>query len=117
MRAGRMYAAIGDERLKLEEFSIHTNRGRGGAGQNLETDGSVEVRVRIAGGSSANQPVRLRLVRSGEVVDQTTGVTPLSFTHVDADIGFGERSYYRILVNGQSEKLVSNPIFVEGKNR
>ena len=117
MRAGRMDAAIGDERLKLEEFSIHTNRGRGGAGQNLETDGSVEVRVRIAGGSSANQPVRLRLVRSGEVVDQTTGVTPLSFTHVDADIGFGERSYYRILVNGQSEKLVSNPIFVEGKNR
>lgn len=69
------------------------------------------------GAAEAGQQVRVRLVRSGKVVAQHTGTTPLSFTHTDADIGPGQRVYYRLLANSQSDRLVSNPIFVRGASQ
>lgn len=116
MRAGRMYAAMGDGGLVIEEFTVITDRSRGGAGQHLASGGSVRVQVRIAT-AGAGQQLRLRLLRSGEVVAEQAGMTPLSFTHVDENVEPGQRVYYRLLVNSQSDRLVSNPIFVRGASR
>jgi hypothetical protein len=117
LRAGRMYAAAGPDGLELEEFTVLTDRTRGGAGQHLESGGPVSVKVRVGAAAGEPQQLRLRLVRSGKVVAQFTGTTPLEFTHVDEDLGPGQRTYFRLLAYSQNGRLVSNPIFVRGASR
>ena len=72
------------------------------------------MRVRIE--AARPQQLRVRLVRSGRLAAEKTGMTPLVLSHSDADIRPGQRVYYRLLVNSQSDRLVSNPIFIEGMN-
>jgi hypothetical protein len=90
---------------------------QGLAGQHIESSGPVRVQARVAAAEGTVLQLRLRLVRSGEVIAEQTGMTPLSFAYVDKDIGPGQRVYYRLLINSQSDRLVSNPIFVRKASR
>jgi hypothetical protein len=59
----------------------------------------------------ATPTVKLRLIRNGSVIAETTGPLPLTFTHEDKYFQPGERLYYRMDMEGYG-KIVANPIFV-----
>ena len=117
LRSGRMYATMGEGKLALEQFAVVAQGEQGLAGQHIESSGLVRVQARVAAAEGTVLQLRLRLVRSGEVIAEQTGMTPLSFAYVDKDIGPGQRVYYRLLINSQSDRLVSNPIFVRKASR
>lgn len=115
MRHGRMYATRGgDERLVLSRFTVTSEVGKGVAGEEVASLGEARVSVSISKLDGSPARVRLRLIRSGVVVADIDGMTPIEFEHVDTDIREGDRLYYRILGSRGKVVLVSNPIFVKG---
>jgi len=118
MRQGRMYAVRGgDEQLALNRFAVETEIRSGIAGDELPSQGQARILIQIDKLNGAQEEVKLRLIRSGEVIAQLSGLTPLEFQHVDTGIQPGEKVYYRLLVQSQVHnyvKLTSNPIFVTG---
>ena len=77
----------------------------------------ARVSVEVGKLNGEHERVRVRLVRSGTVVADIEGVTPLKLEHIDKGIRDGERLYYRVLGSQRTVVLVSNPIFVRGTAR
>ncbi len=118
MQQGRMYAVQGGaQRLELQGFLAKAEEGSGRAGETVESAGAVAIAARIHSASGLAEQVHVRLVRSGKVVAQFRGTTPLALRHVDEDILPGQKLYYRLLAQSEQSRLVSNPIFVEGTSR
>ncbi len=110
MRSGRMYAVLGtgDTRLVLDKFTVN---GRALMGDRLVVEGNPTVHLRVEERGGRKVPVSLRLVRSGEVVRNFEGTTPLEATYEDTSLWYGT-AFYRVEVFGPSSRIVSNPIFV-----
>jgi hypothetical protein len=76
--------------------------------------GKAEVHIELAKMNGLEEEVQIRLVRSGVVVADFWGTTPLEFTHIESAIKPEEKLYYRLLANSRTAKLTANPIFVSG---
>lgn len=119
LRAGHAYAvARGDQGilLQLDEFRVTTAGASRSAeiGETLDGRESREVMVRV-GISAVDQkphPARLRLIRSGQVIGQIEGQTPLQYEMADREAPAGEWLTYRVEVVGRSGELLTNPIYV-----
>lgn len=115
LQRGRMYAVQGGgQRLSLQSFAARSADQQVGAGETLVGDGPVQISAIVANVQGTAAQVRARLVRSGKVVEQFQGTTPLTIRHVDSDLSAGQKVYYRLLVQSADSRLVSNPIFAEG---
>jgi hypothetical protein len=55
--------------------------------------------------------VKVRVIRSGQVLAQLAGETPFRVDWPDASVPTDERMTYRVEITGSGE-LLSNPIFV-----
>jgi len=119
LRAGQGYAvAKGDQNvlLQLDEFRVSIDHGSRSAaiGETIDGREGREIMVR-AGISAVDQqphPARLRLIRSGQVIGQIEGHTPLRLEMDDRDAPAGEWLIYRVEVVGKSGELLTNPIYV-----
>ncbi len=115
LRQGRMYAVRGgDEQLVLDTFEVESDISRGIAGEEIPSQGLARISLRIDKLNGKQEEVKLRLIKSGQVIAQFSGLTPLEFQQVDAGIRPGEKVYYRLLAQSRSSRLTSNPIFVAG---
>lgn len=115
LRQGRMYAVRGgDEQLVLDTFEVESEMRRGIAGEEIPSQGLARISIRIDKLNGKQEEVRLRLIKSGQVIAQFAGLTPLEFQQVDAGIRPGEKVYYRLLAQSKTSRLTSNPIFVTG---
>ena len=118
LRQGRMYAVRGgEEQLVLDTFEVESEVGRGIAGEEIPSRGMAKISIRIDKLNGAQEEVKLRLIKSGQVIAQFSGLTPLEFQQVDTGIHPGEKVYYRLLVQSPTSRLTSNPIFVAGAGR
>ncbi len=120
LRHGRLYA-VGEfppegVALRLDEFSIMQGMDgqRVQAGDTLLVGESallrLDVRVRARDGGAV--PISLKVIRSGRVVGATTGMTPLSFIHLEEIEKPVTPRFYRVEVKGKYVEILSNPIFV-----
>ena len=115
LRRGRMYAlrrttAVG---LELNEFSVTAGRQSATTAETLRTTrgSDLTIQVRVTASDGGRHPVRVSLVRNGEVIAAWNGTTPFHATHRDAFAG--ARAAYRIDVRGdRPQQLLTNPIFV-----
>lgn len=119
LRAGRAYAVARGDRnvlLQLDEFRVTSDRGSRSAGISETLDGrevgEVMVRVGISTVDQKPHPARLRLIRSGRVIGQVEGDTPLKFEMTDREAPAREWLAYRVEVVGRSGELLTNPIYV-----
>jgi hypothetical protein len=119
LRAGRAYAvARGDQNvlLQLDEFRVSTDRVSRSAeiGETLDGREGREVMVRVGISAFDQKPLqaRLRLIRSGQVIGQFEGQTPLQYEMTDREAPAGEWLTYRVEVVGKSGELLTNPIYV-----
>jgi hypothetical protein len=120
LRTGRLYAVVRarkEFRLRLDSFQVQIDGGRLVAhpGDVLDPEGARDVGVRVALSASdgGRYPVAVRLIRSGQVLAQHAGETPLRFTFEDSDVPPGQWHAYRLDAHGpMAGELLSNPIFV-----
>ncbi len=119
LRSGHAYAvARGDDHilLQLDECRVTDQRERSaGIGDRLESDGGrpVSVRVGVSAVDQKPHPARLRIIRSGHVIGQIEGRTPLQYEMADSDAPAGEWLTYRVEVVGKSGELLTNPVYVK----
>jgi hypothetical protein len=115
LRQGRMYAVRGgDEQLVLDAFEVESELHRGISGEEITSQGLARISIRIDKLNGKQEEVKLRLIKSGEVIAQFSGLTPLEFQQVDTGIRPGEKVYYRLMAQSRTSRLTSNPIFVTG---
>ena len=69
------------------------------------------VRLSVSATDHGRHPVKVRLIRSGQVVAQLAGETPFLVDWPDSTMPTAERTTYRVEITGSGE-LLSNPIFV-----
>ncbi len=119
MRAGRMYAVQGryPQQMVLDEFTA-SGKGqeeRAVLGQEIDLETVPEIRFSISTKAAPQgpMPVRVRLIRGGNVVFDRQATLPFRAALIDETCPPGEKTYYRLDVRGKAAGiLVSNPVFV-----
>jgi len=116
LRTGKTYAYRGryPQFARLDEFSVSPADGgrRAISGEQIALKGNPVIRIRISGDAGSTAPVRVRLIRSGELVKVFEGPLPLEIHYEDEYFRPGERAFYRVDMQ-EHGTLVSNPIFVD----
>jgi hypothetical protein len=69
------------------------------------------VRLSVSATDRGRHPVKVRVIRSGQVVAQLAGETPFRVDWPDTTVPTEDRVTYRVEITGRAE-LLSNPIFV-----
>jgi hypothetical protein len=122
LRTGHAYAAArgdGDILLQLDEFSVSDRRRSAGMGDRLESEGGrpVTVRVGVSAADRDAHPVRLRVIRAGQVVGRIEGRTPLRYELTDGDAPADRWLPYRVEAIARSGELLTNPVYVKKVKR
>lgn len=118
LRLGHAYA-VGEggrhAQLRLDEFRVLCQAGTRSAsmGDRLDPAGARDLMVRlsISAADHGRHSVKVRVIRSGQVVAQLAGETPYLVDWPDSTMPTTERMTYRVEITGSGE-LLSNPIFV-----
>ena len=119
LQSGHSYA-VGDGdhqvQLRLGEFRVVCQGGAKSAsvGDRLDPGGARDLMVRLSvtAVDRGRHPVKVRVIRSGQVLAQLVGETPFRVDWPDTSVPIAERMTYRVEITGSGE-LLSNPIFVE----
>jgi hypothetical protein len=117
LKTGRAYAvARGDQNilLRLDEFRLLNNGQSAGIGETLHRSrsGDIMVRVGVSAIDGKQYSAKLRVIRSGQVIRQIEGQTPLQMELADHAAQRGEWLNYRVEVVGKGGELLTNPIYV-----
>jgi hypothetical protein len=118
MRAGRMYGVEQYRKefgLRLESFRVECQGGSRGAGpgDTLDPQGAQDLTVHLSVSATDHgaHPIKVTIIRSGQVVARLVGETPFDHRFVDEHVLANERMAYRVEIRGDGE-ILSNPIFV-----
>ena len=115
MQAGRMYACRGKypQRIVLDEFSICSAgcETKATLGQEIRIYGNPQIRISLSLKTPAKNQVKVRLIRSGELIKTFSGTLPMDIDFEDKNFKPRQKVYYRVDVKGLGA-LISNPIFV-----
>ncbi len=116
LRNGKMYASRGSypKASRLDEFSVSSseNRTKGISGDEIALKEFPRVRISISTSVPSPDKVKIRLIRSGEMIYLFEEKLPLMIDYVDPYYKPGERIYYRMDMHGAGT-IVSNPVFVK----
>ncbi|MGH7167808.1 MAG: hypothetical protein ACREII_04680, partial [Nitrospiraceae bacterium] len=119
MRAGRMYGVEQYRKefgLRLEAFRVECEKGTRGAGSGdtLDPQGARDLTVHLSVSATDHgaHPIKVTIIRSGEVVARLAGDTPFDHRFLDERLPSDGRSAYRVEIRGDGE-ILSNPIFVK----
>jgi hypothetical protein len=115
LKRGRMYAVrrSGDAGLVLSEFTVNASVGAAEMGATLSAPAGtpLELRTAVEAERGAAHPVRVTLVKNGQVAAVWTGTTPLRVVH--QDIADTRPAFYRVEARvSTADYLLGNPIFI-----
>ncbi|THJ24581.1 MAG: hypothetical protein CAF45_005255 [Nitrospira sp. CG24E] len=118
LRSGHSYAVgEGDHhvQLRLDEFRVVCQGGTKSASIGDRLDPGVArdltILLSVTARDDGRHPVKVRVIRSGEVLAQFSGETPFRLNWPDTTAPTAEPLTYRVEITGSGE-LLSNPIFV-----
>jgi hypothetical protein len=118
LRSGHAYAVgEGDHhvQLRLDEFRVVCQGGTISAsvGDRLDSGAARDLTVllSVTARDGGRHPVKVRVIRSGQVLAQLAGETPFRANWPDSTAPTGELMTYRVEITGSGE-LLSNPIIV-----
>ncbi len=116
LRDGKMYAYRGNylQGVRLEEFSVSSPDGKneGISGDEITLKDNPRIRISISATEVSERKVKVRLIRSGKLLETFEGILPMQIDYEDSYFQPGEKVYYRMDMRGCGT-LVSNPIFVK----
>lgn len=115
LKKGRMYAVRTSypQRIILDEFSVSGDNDslRATLGEEIALNSRVRIRISLSFKEPEEKPVKVRLIRSGKLLETFDGTLPMKIDYKDDYFEQGQKIYYRLDVNGHGT-LVANPIFV-----
>jgi len=115
LKNGKMYACRGNypHFAKLDKFSVCSSKGEimGISGDEVVLRGNPRIKISLSAAELTKNRVKVRLIRSGELIEQFEGQLPMEVDFQDTYCKPGEKIYYRMDMRGYGT-LVSNPIFV-----
>ncbi|MBW2594473.1 MAG: hypothetical protein JRC93_00575 [Deltaproteobacteria bacterium] len=115
LKNGKMYAYRGGypQFVRLDEFSVCSPDGKneGISGDEIVLKESPRIRISLSASEISEKKVKVRLIRSGELVKTFEGTLPMQIDYEDKYFQPGEKVFYRMDMRGCGT-LVSNPIFV-----
>ncbi len=115
LKNGKMYAYRGGypQFVNLDEFSVSSPDGKneGISGDEIALKESPRIRIFLSAAEVSERKVKVRLIRSGELIQTFEGTLPMRIDYEDRYFQRGEKVYYRMDMRGCGI-LVSNPIFV-----
>lgn len=120
LKDGRMYACRGrfPRVPRLHAFSVSAADPGASpqaiSGEEIVLSRNPRIRISVSAGAAGifgKGAVRVRLIRSGTLVQVFRGPLPLTIDYVDPLEAPGEKVYYRMDMTGAGD-IVSNPIFV-----
>ncbi len=115
MRQGKMYScrAKYPQRIVLNDFSVCSAGGntRAVSGDEIALNENPRIHVSLSLKEPVENRVKIRLIRSGELLEVFDGSLPMEIDYEDKYFKPGQKVYYRIDARGCGA-LVSNPIFV-----
>ncbi|HUH66177.1 MAG TPA: hypothetical protein VLZ07_07080 [Syntrophales bacterium] len=114
LKNGKMYACAvkPPEALRLDEFSVSSSDERKGfSGDEITLKEYPHIKIAVSTSVPSPAAVKIRLIRSGEMIYLFEEKLPLVIDYVDPYYKPGEKIYYRMDLHG-SGTIVSNPVFV-----
>jgi hypothetical protein len=118
LQSGHSYAVGDGDRhvqLRLDEFRVacEGQSSSAEAGDRLDSAEACDLMIHLSvtAADRGRHPVKVRIIRSGNVMAQLIGQTPFRVDWADSTVPMGERMTYRVEVTGSGE-LLSNPIMV-----
>lgn len=115
LRDGRMYALRGKfpQMARLDEFSVSSAdmTVKGISGGEISLRGAPRIRIALSSENDLPGPVKIRLIRGGEIIGTAEGFLPLQIDYEDNTVRRGGKTYYRMDMRGAGT-IISNPIFV-----
>lgn len=116
LKAGRMYAVRTSypQGIILNEFSISAGTGspRATLGEEIGLSSRPRIHISLSFKEPVKESVKVRLIRSGKLLETFDGTLPMKIDYEDDDFEPGQKIYYRLDVTGHGI-LVANPIFVK----
>jgi len=116
IKNGKMYAYRGryPQFVSLDEFSVSSSNGKakGISGDEVILKDFPRIKIALSSVEGSKNPVMVRLIRSGMVIQVFQGKLPMQIDYEDRSVNPGEKVYYRMDMKGEG-RLVSNPIFVK----
>jgi hypothetical protein len=115
LKRGRMYALrnSGGVALVLSEMVAVGPGGAAGIGETLAVPPStpIEIHATVEAAGASASPIRVTLVKNGEVAGSWIGPAPLRIAH--RDTAAARRAVYRVEARvSAADYLVANPVFV-----
>ncbi len=115
MRKGRMYACRGKypQHMVLDNFSVCSAECKTMAvsGDEILLSENPHLHIFLSAKKQTQNRVKIRLIRSGELLEVFEGSLPMEIDYEDRYFKPGRKIYYRIDARGCGV-LVSNPVFV-----
>ena len=121
LKNGKMYACQGSypQYTRLDEFSVSHPDGsnKGISGDEIKLKDSPRIRISLSAAVASENKIKVRLIRSGELIETFEGTLPVQIDYEDKYFQPGKKIYYRMDMSGCGV-LVSNPVFVmfDGRN-
>ncbi|MDQ1330096.1 MAG: hypothetical protein QG578_359 [Thermodesulfobacteriota bacterium] len=116
LKNGKMYAYRGSypQLIRLDEFSVSSpdEAIKGVSGDEIILKESPRIRISLSAAVASENKIKVRLIRSGELIETFEGKLPMQIDYEDKYFQPGRKIYYRLDMSGCG-LLVSNPIFVK----
>jgi hypothetical protein len=113
IKNGRMYCSRGDGKVwpVLDHFNVTGSKNKTAfMGDALITNTIPVINFKVSYNDKVKRPVKIELIRGGELINSYKGKTPLEVKLMDNNAPKGVKTYYRL--RDTKEHLVSNPVFV-----
>jgi len=117
LKAGRMYASQTNypQQILLKEFTVAGGEGdQATLGGEIALKGYPKIHISLAFKKPVENQVKVRLIRSGKLIESFSGTLPMEIDYEDRYTRPGEKIYYRMDVTGHGI-LISNPVFVKSR--
>lgn len=116
LKNGKMYSYQGDYQqfVRLDEFFVcpPDGKNKGFSGDEIILKDSPGIRISLSATVASENKIKVRLIRSGELIETFEGTLPMQIDYEDKYFQPGKKIYYRMDMNGCGV-LVSNPVFVK----
>jgi hypothetical protein len=116
LKSGRMYTARGANSLKfnMSEFFLFTDKSKAFSGETLEINGPFYLRM-VCGFTDGVKKIRIKIISNEKIINERSLIIPTEF---DFQINQPPKTaYYRIEITGEDLHVITNPIFVNFKNK
>ena len=115
LRHGRMYAMrrSRERELLLDEMWVGEEGGKTGfLGEEITLSKNPKIHFALSSSDGYSEKVQVRIIRSGEILQDLELRTPIRFTYQDPERKEG-KFFYRLEVTGDDRRILTNPVFVE----